>query len=105
MEQEMQYMDKKMIQNLADSAFSNGLASAIMAWFPVTSIIAIVLSGVSKRYVKEADRLGKALGIEVSGKKTAGSILSNVGRIAGIIMTCIWGVYFFMLFIAIMASM
>ena len=105
MEQNLQQQDALKVQELVDSAFGKGLASTIMAWFPIASIIAIFIAAASKRASKEAVRLATALGIEVGGKNIAAKILNTIGLISGIVMTCFWGLYFFIFLIAIMSAL
>ena len=104
MEQNLQQQDTLKVQELVDSAFNKGLAATIMAWFPVTSIIAIFLAAASKRASKEAVRLATALGIEVGGKNIAAKVLNTVGLALSIFWTVFWGFYFFIFLIAIMST-
>jgi len=67
-----------------------GIIAAVLAWFPCTSIAGIVLGAIGRNKARAYVNLG---GIP-SGKIKAGSITSNVGFIAGIIMTAIWLIYF-----------
>ena len=105
MEQNLQQQDALKVQELVDGAFGKGLASTIMAWFPITSIIAIFLAAASKKASKEALRLATALGIEAGGKNIAAKILNTVGLISGIVMTCFWGLYILIFAIAMIGIM
>lgn len=105
MEQNLQQQDTLKVQELVDSAFGKGLAATIMAWFPITSIVAIFLAAASKRASKEAVRLATALGIEVGGKNIAANVLNTIGLISGIIMTCFWGLYFLLIAIMIIGTL
>lgn len=102
MEQNLQQVTKR-IQDLVDSAFNKGLVSSILAWFPVTSIIAIFLAAASKNASSEAVELGNVSGNEVGGKNIAAKILNTVGLVSGIVMSVIWGIYFLIIIAAILA--
>lgn len=92
------------IEELGKEAFPKALASAIMAEFPVASIIAIFMAIKSQKVVKSAYDLAERNGVKVDGKCMAAKILSMVGKILGIVMTCFWGFYgiWLILYIAIM---
>ncbi len=105
MEQNLQQQDALKVQELVDSAFGKGLASTIMAWFPVTSIIAIFIAAASKRASKEAVRLATALGIEVGGKNIAAKVLNTVGLALSIFWTAFWGFYFLLFAIMIIGAL
>lgn len=85
------------LKALADSAFSKGLAAAIMGPWPVTSIIAIIMGSIAKNKVKEADNLAAQHGTKAPGKRTAAKILGNVGFGVGIGFTIFWVFYFFLI--------
>lgn len=104
MEQNLQQQDVLKVQELVDSAFGKGLASTIMAWFPVTSIIGIILAAGSKKASKEAVNLATNLGIEVGGKNIAAKVLNIVGMIGSIFFTAFYGVYF-LIIIALLGSL
>ena len=91
------------LKALADSAFSKGLAAAIMGPWPVTSIIAIIMGSMAKKKVKEADNLAAQHGTKAPGKRTAAKVLGNVGFGVGIGMTIFWAFYI-ILIIAIVLS-
>ena len=67
-----------------------GIAAAIMAFFPILSIVGIILGGINNGAVKKYLAAG---GVH-TGKVKAASITSKVGLIAGIIMTIIYIIYF-----------
>ena len=92
------------IDTYADSAFSKGLAATIMAWFPVTSIIAIIMGSQSLSAVGIAQSLAASCGTSAGGKCVAGKILGKIGKIGGIVMTAFWGFYI-LLIAAIIGSM
>ena len=78
----------------AESAFGKSLAAAIMAWFPVCSIIAIILGSGGLKMVKRANELAAHYGVSAGGKTIAAKVLGIVGKIAGIVMTVIYSIYF-----------
>lgn len=78
----------------AGSAFGKSLAAAIMAWFPICSIIAIILGSGGLKMVKRANELAAHYGVSAGGKNVAAKILGMVGKIAGIVMTVIYSIYF-----------
>ena len=90
------------LQAYGDAAFGKCLAAAIMAWFPVTSIIAIVMGSTGLGIVEQAYQLAIRNGISAGGKNIASKILGKVGKIGGIAMTAFWGFYFFLIFAIIM---
>ena len=96
-QQPPQDMYTREIGECADSAFGKGLAATIMAWFPVTSIIAIILGSGSVNLVEKAQELAARCGISAGGKCVAAKILGKIGKIGGIVMTIFWGVYIFLL--------
>ena len=78
----------------AGSAFGKSLAAAIMAWFPICSIIAIILGSGGLKMVKRANELAAHYGVSAGGKTVAAKVLGMVGKIAGIVMTVIYSIYF-----------
>lgn len=78
----------------AGSAFGKSLAAAIMAWFPICSIIAIILGSGGLKMVKRANELAAHYGVSAGGKNIAAKILGMIGKIAGIVMTVIYSIYF-----------
>lgn len=80
--------------SMVNSAFGKGLAATILAWFPITSIIAIFLGGSATKLVKKLRDHATANGIKPSGKNIAAKILGMVGKIGGIAMTIFWVIYF-----------
>ena len=93
------------IPELADSAFSKALASTIMCAFPITSIISIFLGAKALKLTRKIDKLAAEYGKTVGGKKTAAKILANIGKGFGIGMTIFWGLYIFIIVMAVMASL
>ena len=89
----------------ADSSFGNTLASVIMAWWPVTSIIAIILGSIGLKSVNRAEELEANYGVSAGGKKVAAKIMGKIGPIGGIVMTAFWFIYFLIIFIAILATL
>lgn len=82
------------VVSLANSAFAKGLAAAIMAEFPIVSIIAIILGFKAKSTSQQASNLAMQYNCEFPGKGVAGKILGLIGGIVGIVMTVIWVIYF-----------
>lgn len=85
----------------ADAAFGKSLAAAIMCSFPITSIIAIILGSAGLSLVEETNRLAAQYGVSAGGKNVAAKVLGMIGKIAGIVMTVFWGLYFLILLLAI----
>ena len=85
----------------ADEAFGKGLAATIMAWFPITSIIAIAMGGKGLGLLEQAEAIAAQYGVSAGGKAIAAKILSKIGKIGGIAMTIFWGVYFFIIIVAL----
>lgn len=92
------------IDSYVDSAFSKGLAATIMAWFPITSIIAIIMGGKALTAEQTAQTLAASSGTSAGGKCVAAKILGKIGKIGGIAMTVFWAVYI-LLIIGIMGAM
>ena len=90
---------------IVDSAFGKALASAIMCEFPIASIIAIVIGSQSLDLVEQAKNLAAQRGAKPSGKIIAATVLGKIGKIAGIIMTCFWGIYLFIILAAIFSTL
>lgn len=90
------------VDDCVNSAFSKGLAAAIMSEFPIASIIAIFMGAAGGSSAKRAAELGELYGIKVSGKNVAGRILSKVGMIVGIVFSAFWALYFFLIVFAFM---
>ena len=76
-----------------------GIASAVMAFIPILSIVGIILGGINNGAVKKYLAAG---GVH-TGKVKAASITSKIGLIAGIIMTIFYIIYFAILIIGIVA--
>ena len=94
-----------MARECADSAFGKTLASVIMAWWAVTSIIAIIFGAIGIKNVNKAEELETNYGVSAGGKKVAAKIMGKIGLIGGIVMTAFWSIYFLILFIVILATL
>lgn len=81
------------VESCTGSAFGKCLAAAIMAWFPICSIIAIILGSGGLKLVDRANELAAYYGVSAGGKNVAAKILGMVGKIAGIVMTAFYGIY------------
>ena len=88
------------VKSLVDSAFGKCLAAVIIAWFPIGSIIAIILGAKGLKTVKKAVVLAEANNISAGGKKVASKITGIIGLIGGIVMTVY---YFFVVLIFALA--
>ena len=84
------YMPDAEVTSLTDSAFGKGLAAAIMAWFPIASIIAIFFGAKAGALVRQARELAASRGCMTSKKLIPANVLGKVGLIAGIVMTVFW---------------
>ena len=93
------------LASYADAAFGKCLAACIMAWFPVTSIIAIVMGSNGLGIVQQAYDLAVRNGVSAGGKNIAAKILGKVGKIGGIAMTIFWSFYMLIIFAAAMSAM
>ena len=91
------------IDSLSGPAFGQALASVIMSWYPVTSIIALILSISALKKVKKANALAERCGISAGGKIIAAKIMGTIGKISGIVMTIFWSLYILLL-IAVIGS-
>ncbi len=85
---------------MVDDAFGKSLAAAIMAEFPVASIIAISFGINSLDMLEQARVLAAQRGAKLSGKAIATKILGMIGKIAGIAMTVFWAIYLTVIFFA-----
>ncbi len=92
------------IQSLANSAFGKGLASVIMAEFPILCFIAIFLGGSAASRAKSASALALQNGVSAGGKCVAAKILGTIGMILGIIMSLFWVLYIIIIIIAVIGS-
>ncbi len=91
------------IDSLSGPAFGKALASVIMSWYPVTSIIGLILASSALKKVKKANALAERCGISAGGKIIAAKIMGTIGKISGIVMTVFWSLYI-LLIIAIVAG-
>lgn len=82
------------LEDLVGSAFGKSLASVIIAGFPISSIIAIILSCSGQSKLKAAQELAARMGVSAGGKAVAAKVLGIIGKIAGIVCTAIYGLYF-----------
>ena len=80
-----------------DSAFGKGLAAAILAEFPIGSIIAIALGSSAAELSEKANMMAASRGTSAGGKNVAARVLGLVGKFAGIGFTIFWAFYFFMI--------
>ena len=85
----------------AGEAFGKSLAAAIMAWFPVCSIIAIIFGSIGIKMARRSDELAAHYGVGTSGKAIAAKILGKIGNIGGIVMTAIYSIYFIVIILAL----
>lgn len=92
---------EQVVHDLAEKAFGKALAAAIMSAFPITSIIAIVMGSGALKLVNQARDIATPYGIFGGGKYIAARVLALVGKYSGIAMTIFWGLYFFIIAIAI----
>lgn len=81
------------IEENAGKAFGKSLAATIMAWFPVTSIIAIIMGAIGLKLSKANSEHASRLGVSAGGKNNAAKILGIVGLVSGIVMTVFWFIY------------
>jgi hypothetical protein len=95
------------VKKLADSAFGKCLAAVILAWWPICSVIAIILGGIGLKAAKQATELAEANKIQAGGKNIAAKITGKIGLIGGIIMTVFWLFYIILIvaMIGLTASM
>ena len=91
------------VTGITDSAFGKGLAAAIMAWFPIASIIAIIFGSKAISLVAQARSLAASRRCLTSKKLISARVLGRIGLIAGIVMTSFWAAYLiiFVLFLEI----
>ncbi len=80
-------------QEAVESAFSTGLASAIMSEFPVASIIAIFKGHKGRKMVTEIDKITKQTGKSGGVKRLLAKIFSIYGFINGIVCTAIYAFF------------
>ena len=91
------------VAKLANSAFGKCLAAVILAWWPVTSVIAIILGGIGLKAAKKATALAEANNISAGGKKVAAKITGMIGLIGGIVMTVFW-LFYIIIIVAIIGA-
>ena len=99
------------IQQSINAAFSKALAATIMAEFPIASIIAIFFGNNALKEVNSLIDICRSMGIRLPGKLVAARILALVGKIGGIVCTCIYAglaafysLYFGIFFLALLGS-
>lgn len=99
------------IQQRINAIFGKALAAAIMSEFPVASIIAIFFGNNALKEVNSLIDICRSMGIRLPGKLVAARILAIVGKISGIVCTCIYAglaafysLYFVIFFSAFMLS-
>ena len=88
------------IEAQVNSAFGKGLAAAILAEFPIGSIIAIALGSGAANMAEQANAMAASRGTSAGGKNVAARVLGLVGKFAGIGFTIFWAIYFFIIFMA-----
>ena len=95
---------KSEVRSCVDSAFSKTLASTILAWFPICSIIAIIMGSKGLFLARRADDLAAHYCIIAGGRNIAAKIMGKIGKIAGIVMTCIYSLYFFIIVMVVILA-
>lgn len=78
------------IQQRIDDVFGKALASTIMSEFPIASIIAIFFGNNALKEIMELMDICRTMGMRLPGKLVAARILGIVGKISGIVCTCIY---------------
>lgn len=95
---EQNYQDEKksdpVVEECANGAFTKALASVIMANFPITSIVSIIMGVLALKGVKKTDELAATYGVEAGGKRTAAKIMGLIGTIYSSVMTAFYALYF-----------
>ena len=92
------------LKSIVESAFSTGLAAAIMSEFPVASILAISKGQKGKKLVQQADEITERTGIRGGAKRMLAKIFSIYGFINGIVCTVLYAIlsiYFTVYFLII----
>lgn len=92
------------VEECVGSAFGKALASVIICSLPIGSLIGIFLGNSGLNYAERANVLAAQYGCRAGGKNIAAKILGKIGKITSVVMTIFWGIYFFILFMAIMFS-
>lgn len=82
--------EEQELHDVVESAFSTGLAAAIMSEFPVASIIAIFRGQKGKKLVMQADEITARTGIRGGVKRILAKIFSIYGFINGIVCTALY---------------
>ena len=85
--------DREALEKKATSCMILGIIACVLAWYPVTSIAAIVLGAISMSTYKKVMELLPQYGMTRSGKLLAGRICGLIGLIGGIVMTVIYFLY------------
>lgn len=90
------------VAKMADQAFSTALASAIMAGFPVASIIAIFKGVKGLKLANAARDLAEENGMFAGGKNIAARVLAINGIASGAYATLIYAIFaaFYVVWIA-----
>ena len=91
------------VAKLAKSAFGKCLAAVILAWWPVASVIAIILGSIGLKAAKKATALAEANNISAGGKNIAAKITGKIGLIGGIVMTVFW-LFYIVIIVAIIGA-
>ena len=99
------------IQQRIGGVFGKALASTIMSEFPIASIIAIFFGNNALKEIMELMDICRSMGVRLPGKLVAARILGIVGKISGIVYTCIYAglaafysFYFGLLFLAFLGG-
>ena len=79
------------INQRINDVFGKALAAAIMSEFPIASIIAIFFGNNALKDVVCLTDIYRSMGIRIPGKLIAARILGIVGKISGIVCTCLYG--------------
>ena len=89
---------KNALALIVDNAFAKGLASVIMAQFPIASLISIFLARNASSLVAEAEKIAADTGLNAGGKNTAAKVMGIVGFWIGIGYCAFWALFFFLYF-------
>ena len=82
--------DDPFVNSMVDKTFAKALAAAIMAGFPITSIIAIFFGRKAWKMAWDADEIAKQRNARVNGKNIASKVLSAYGIASGAVCTFLY---------------
>ena len=85
------------IDSLSGPAFGQALASVILAWYPIGSLIALILGSSALKKVRRANELAERYGVSAGGKIIAAKIMGKIGKISGIVLTIFYSLYILLL--------